>query len=76
MRVACIALKRITPEEGPSATDTDRLLGDRDDRALHGDVRRPGALDRLQWRINPGLREFSLVERARAASIAWSFAAI
>jgi hypothetical protein len=45
-RIARVALKRIAPEKGPSATDTDRLLGDRDDRALHGDVRRPGALDR------------------------------
>ena len=35
-RIACVALERIAPEEGPSATDTDRLLGDRDDRALHG----------------------------------------
>src|ERR1700730_15615672 len=26
-RVACVALDRIAPEEGPSATDTDRLLG-------------------------------------------------
>ena len=42
-RVAGVALKRIAPEEGPSAADADRLLGDRDDHALHGDVRRPGA---------------------------------
>src|SRR5215472_15567783 len=37
-RVACVALERITLEKGPSATDTDRLLGDRDYRALHRDV--------------------------------------
>jgi hypothetical protein len=36
-RVACVALERIAPERGPSATDADRLLGDRDDRALHAD---------------------------------------
>jgi hypothetical protein len=36
-RVAGVALERIAPEEGASATDTDRLLGDRDCRALHGD---------------------------------------
>jgi hypothetical protein len=53
-RVARVALERIAPEKGPSATDTDRLLGDRDDRALHGNVRRPGALDRLQRRDRPG----------------------
>src|SRR6266446_2686319 len=63
-RVACVALERIAPEEGPSATDTDRLLGDRDYRALHGDVRRPGALDRLQRSIDLGLRDCSVVERA------------
>src|ERR1700757_760972 len=63
-RVAGVALEWIAPEEGPSATDTDRLLSDRDDRALHGDVRRPGALDRLQWRIDLGLRDCPVVERA------------
>ena len=47
-RVACVPLKRIAPHEGPSAGDTDRLLGDCDDRALHSNLRRPGALDRLQ----------------------------
>jgi hypothetical protein len=35
--VACVALERIALQEGSSATDTDRLLGDRDDRALHGE---------------------------------------
>src|SRR5580692_2828872 len=63
-RVARVALERIAPEKGPSATDTDRLLGDRDDRALHGNVRRPGALDRLQRRIDLGLRDCPVVERA------------
>jgi hypothetical protein len=75
-RVACVALERIAPEEGPSATHTDRLLGDRDYRALHGDVRRPGALDRLQRSIDLGLRDCSVVERARADSIAKSISAI
>ena len=51
----CIALERIALKEGPSATDTDRLLGNRDHCALHGDVRRPGALDRLQRSIDLGL---------------------
>ena len=36
-RVACVALERIAPEKGPSATEADSLLGDRDDRAMHGD---------------------------------------
>src|SRR5712691_9918764 len=63
-RVTCVTLERIALEEGTSATDTDRLLGDRDHRALHGDVRRPGALDRLQWRIDPRLRDCSVVDRA------------
>src|SRR5215472_9530232 len=54
-RVACVALERIALEEGPSTTNTDRLLGDRDHRALHGDVRRPGALDCLQRSIDLGL---------------------
>ena len=54
-RIACVALEWIALEEGPSATDTDRLLGDRDHCTLHGDVRCPGALDRLQWRIDLGL---------------------
>jgi hypothetical protein len=54
-RVTCIALERIALKEGPSATDTDRLLGNRDHCALHGDVRRPGALDRLQRSIDLGL---------------------
>src|SRR6516225_9450231 len=53
-RVACVALERIALEEGPSATDTDRLLSDHDHRALHGDVRRPSALDRLQRSIDLG----------------------
>ena len=51
----CVALERIAFEEGASATDTDRFLGDRDHCALHGDVRRPGALDRLQRSIDLGL---------------------
>src|SRR5262249_14260757 len=54
-RVAGVALERVAPEEGAPATDPDRLLGDRDDRALHGDVRCPGALDRLRRRIDLGL---------------------
>src|SRR5712671_3422494 len=54
-RVTCIALEGIALKEGPSATDTDRLLGNRDHCALHGDVRRPGALDRLQRSIDLGL---------------------
>src|SRR6266550_7248769 len=33
--VACVALEGIALEEGPSATDTDRLLGDCDHCALH-----------------------------------------
>jgi hypothetical protein len=36
-RVAGVALERIAPEEGTSVTAMDRLLGDRDDRALHDD---------------------------------------
>src|SRR5204863_2677340 len=63
-RVACVALEWIALEEAPSAADTDRLLGDRDDRALHGDVRRPGALDRLERSIDLGLRNCSVVDRA------------
>src|SRR5882757_4209884 len=47
-RVACVTLERIALEKAPSATDADRLLGDRDDCALHGDMRCPGALDSLQ----------------------------
>jgi hypothetical protein len=54
-RVAGVALKRIAFKESPSATDTDRLLGDRDHGALHGDVPRPRALDRLQRGIDLGL---------------------
>src|SRR5207237_3194065 len=63
-RIACVALERIALEEGPSATDTDRLLGDRDDCALHGDMRRPGALDRLQRSIDYGLCDCSVVDLA------------
>src|SRR6266852_4290795 len=59
-RVACVALERIALEEGPSATDTDRLLGDRDVRALYRDVCRPGALDRLERSIDLGLRDCSV----------------
>src|SRR3954462_10079636 len=54
-RVAGVGLPRIPFEESPSATDTDRLLGARDPGGLHGDVRRPAALDRLQRRIDLGL---------------------
>jgi len=36
-RVAGVALERIAPQEGSSATDTDRRLGDRDYCALHAD---------------------------------------
>ena len=46
--VAGVALERIALQEGPSATDADRLLGDRDHRALHGDVCCPGALGRIR----------------------------
>ena len=51
---ARVALERIALEEGPSATNTDSLLGNRDHCALHGDVRRPGALDRFQRGIDLG----------------------
>src|SRR6516162_9552802 len=65
-RVTGVALERIAPEESPSAADTDRLLGNHDDRALHGDVRRPGALHRLQRSIDLGLRDCSVVKRTGA----------
>ena len=55
-RVTCVALKRIALQEGLSATNTDRLLGDRDHGTRHGDMHCPGALICLQWRIDHGLR--------------------
>src|SRR5436189_1351276 len=51
-RIACVTLERIALQERASATETDRLLGDRDDRALHGDMRRPGALHRFRRRAD------------------------
>lgn len=46
---ARVALERIALEEGPSATNTDSLLGNRDHCALHGDVRRPA-----RWTASSG----------------------
>src|SRR5438874_1779121 len=63
-RVACVTLERVALEKGPSATDADRLLGHRDDRALHADMRRPRALHRLRRRIDLRLGDGPVVERA------------
>src|SRR5438045_9686114 len=62
--VACVTLERVALEKGASATDADRLLGHRDDRALHGDMRRPGALHRLRRRIDLRLGAGQEVEAA------------
>src|SRR5256885_6403736 len=59
--VACVTLERVALEKGPSATDADCLLRDRDDRALHGDMRRAGALHRLRRRIDSRLGDGPVV---------------